>query len=89
MTKKTQNIVEMGTAIPKMIPNCSCLSANIAAALISNSTLSSLGSLHPFSFRAETRKEYRNLSLNPDIIQYVSKKNKYKYTTFLKAVKYN
>lgn len=68
-----QILARRGTEMPNIIPSLSCLSANIAAALKSNSELSSLGSLHPYAFKANTRNEYRYSLFIPDIIQYVSK----------------
>lgn len=67
MMNKTQNTT--GTHIATRI-KCvgSCFSAICEAACMSNSMLSSLGSLHPYEFNADTRKEYLYLSLKPDII---------------------
>lgn len=71
MMNKTQNTT--GTHIATSIKLVgSCFSAIWDAACMSNSILSSLGSLHPYEFNADTRKAYLYLSLSPDIIHEVS-----------------
>lgn len=72
MMRKTQNTT--GTQMAVIIRYVgSCFAASCAAALMSNSLLSSLGLLQPYELYAKTRNAYLHLSSSPEIIQDVSK----------------